>query len=70
VDRAVRYDPAALAARERHYIEHTAPPLASLTASAARARAEGWRMHSIAAGHDAMLADPRATADLIHRIAC
>ena len=69
VDQPVRYDPSALAVHERHYIAHTAPPLASLAASAARARAQGWRMHSIATGHDAMLADPRGTADLIHRIA-
>ncbi len=53
---------------ERRGIEHTDPSLASLASSAARARARGWRMNSIATGHDAMPGDPRGTADLIHRI--
>ena len=61
----VSYDAGALAALSRTYIEHTAPGLPALDVSIERARADGWRMLSIAAGHDFMLERPEETADLL-----
>ena len=69
VEEAVHYDPAPLAALPRHYIEHTAPTMASLGVSIERARAMGWTMHEIATGHDAMLAEPDGLAALLVSIA-
>lgn len=69
VEEPVMYDPAPLAALACHYVEHVTPPLASLDASAARARQRGWHMHRMRTGHDMMLADPEATARLLMEIA-
>lgn len=69
VEDVVSYDRARLDALPRDYVEHTAPPLASLGATVARARERGWRMHGIATGHDLMLQDPAGTARLLMEIA-
>jgi len=69
VEEPVMYDPAALAALPRDYVEHVSPGMASLDASAGRARDGGWRMHRMPTGHDMMLADPTATARLLVEIA-
>jgi hypothetical protein len=61
----VEFDPAVLASLPRSYIEHTAPPLPALEVSIARARAEGWQMHEIAACHDFMLEKPEETAAIL-----
>ena len=61
----VSYRREALDALPRAYIEHTDPPLPALVRSIDRARSGGWRMHSIAAGHDFMLERPSETADLL-----
>jgi pimeloyl-ACP methyl ester carboxylesterase len=61
----VDFDPRALAALPRTYIEHTAPSLPALEVSIERARAEGWQMHAIAACHDFMLEKPEETAQLL-----
>lgn len=61
----VSYDPRALGALPRVYVEHTAPPLPALEVSIARARDEGWSIRSISAGHDFMLERPVETADLL-----
>lgn len=61
----VSYDARDLAALPRTYISHTAPPLTALAESITRARDEGWRLRSIAAGHDFMLEKPLETADLL-----
>jgi len=65
VDDRVAYDRAVLDALPRDYVEHTAPPLASLAGTMERARVDGWRMHRIATGHDLMLEDPAGTARLL-----
>lgn len=69
VDDRVAYDRAVLDALPRDYVEHTAPPLASLAATVGRARDRGWRMHQVATGHDLMLEDPSGTARLLMEIA-
>lgn len=56
----VNFDPVPLASVARHYLEHTDPPLASLTLSIQRARESGWRMSTIRTGHDLMLTAPAA----------
>lgn len=66
---AVAFDPAPLAAVPRDYIEHTAPPLPSLDASRAAALAAGAALHTLATGHDMMLADPEGTAALLDSLA-
>jgi hypothetical protein len=66
---AVDYDPAPLAALPRTYIEHTAPPLASLAPSLETALADGFAHRTIDTGHDMMLADPEGTAALLAELA-
>ena len=61
----VDFDPRPLQALPKTYIEHTDPPLLSLNLSIERARAEGWRMRSIATGHDLMLTAPGRTAEAL-----
>ncbi len=65
----VVYDPAPLAAVPRTYVEHVAPPLASLAPSIALAREDGFVHRTIATGHDMMLADPPLTAGLLEELA-
>lgn len=62
---AVEFNPGPLAALPRTYVEHIAPPLPSLTASLEAALADGFSHRTIATGHDMMLADPQATAQLL-----
>lgn len=61
----VEFDPAPLAALPRTFVEHTDPPLPSLALSLERALADGFGHREIATGHDIMLADPHATAELL-----
>lgn len=61
----VKFDPAPLAALPRTFIEHTDPPLPSLAHSIETAIADGFDHREIATGHDMMLADPQATAELL-----
>ncbi|MBK1647181.1 alpha/beta hydrolase [Rhabdochromatium marinum] len=63
------FEPAALDALRRVYIEHTDPELPSLAMSVERALGGGWEIHRIRSGHDMMLADPESTASLLDRIA-
>jgi pimeloyl-ACP methyl ester carboxylesterase len=65
----VDYDPAPLGGLRKVYVEHTAPPMASLDRFAATARRDGWETHQLACGHDMMLVAPAATADLLGAIA-
>jgi pimeloyl-ACP methyl ester carboxylesterase len=65
----VEYDAATLAALRQVYVHHSAPPLASLDASYARARLAGWEIHDLACGHDCMVEAPAATAALLARVA-
>ena len=61
----VEYRADALADLPRTYIEHTDPPLASLSDSVERAGSTGWEMRNISCGHDLMLADPQGTVALL-----
>ncbi|MBU3667846.1 MAG: alpha/beta hydrolase [Rhodocyclaceae bacterium] len=63
------YNPQALNALRRIYIEHTNPPLESLRYSIDRSIADGFQHLTIATGHDMMLADPEGTAILLSKIA-
>src|SRR6056297_899424 len=47
------------------YVECVDPVYAPLASSRERARAWGWRVETLATGHDAMVSDPEATARLI-----
>lgn len=58
----VEFDPLPLRDLPRLYIEHTDPPLASLSGSIALARQLGWRHQRLPTGHDLMLTDPSGTA--------
>ena len=49
------------------YVHCAEPDYAPLRWSVARARAGGWRVETLRAGHDAMVAAPEATADLLER---
>ena len=61
----VDFDPRPLASLPRTYLEHTAPPLASLAQSIELADSDGWRHETIATGHDLMLTDPSGTARVL-----
>jgi pimeloyl-ACP methyl ester carboxylesterase len=65
----VEFDPAALDAARKVYVNHTNPPLASLQASFDLAAAAGWETHQLAHGHDLMLEAPEETAALLDAIA-
>ncbi|MEE4010882.1 alpha/beta fold hydrolase [Roseibium sp. FZY0029] len=52
-----------------HYIECTDPPYPPAKVALARAQAKGWPVSQIATGHDAMVSEPKALADLLEGIA-
>lgn len=66
---AAGFDPEILAQVRQAYVQHTAPPLASLAPSFELAVAAGWETHDLPCGHDMMLAAPAETAALLHTIA-
>lgn len=49
------------------YMRCTAPAYAALDWAFARAQAAGWRIETLATGHDCMVTAPLATADLLER---
>ena len=51
------------------YIVCTDPAYPPADGSHTAARTFGWRMHELATGHDAMVSAPRATADLLEKVA-
>lgn len=65
----VEFDPAALAATRKVYVNHTKPPLPSLQASFEFAARAGFQIHQLAYGHDLMLEAPEETATLLDAIA-
>ncbi|MGW6724005.1 alpha/beta fold hydrolase [Streptomyces sp. NPDC054995] len=65
---AVDFGPGPLAGLPTAYVQHTRPPLPSLELSSDRARAHGWDIHSVPAGHDMMLEAPETVARLLTRI--
>lgn len=66
---AIDFDPGPLDVVRKIYVNHTDPPLASLTGFFAAAESSGWETHQVAHGHDMMLAAPEETADLLESIA-
>ncbi|MET9772019.1 alpha/beta hydrolase [Streptomyces sp. NPDC006415] len=65
---AVDFGPGPLAGLPTAYVQHTRPPLPSLELALDRARAHGWDIHSVPAGHDMMLEAPETVARLLTRI--
>jgi pimeloyl-ACP methyl ester carboxylesterase len=65
----VEFDPVALDAARKVYVNHTKPTLASLQASFDLAVAAGWETHELGYGHDMMLEAPEVTAALLEAIA-
>jgi len=53
----------------KHYVAATRNTLPDSRRAVDLARAAGWTMHELDAGHDAMITAPRETADLLRRIA-
>lgn len=51
------------------YIACTDPAYPPAAGSHATAKRFGWRMHELATGHDAMVSAPKATADLLDKVA-
>ena len=51
------------------YITCTDPPYLPAKVALERARARGWPVSDIKAGHDAMVIAPQATADLLEKLA-
>lgn len=51
------------------YVVCTNPAYPALRSARERAGQWGWPIHELAAGHDAMLIAPAATAELVERIA-
>jgi pimeloyl-ACP methyl ester carboxylesterase len=66
---ATEFDPAPLGGIRTVCVAHTDPPLPSLQGSIDRALTAGWETHELRCGHDAMLAAPAETADLLEWIA-
>lgn len=53
----------------RTFIYCNQPPMGFFEPSAEKARAEGWRFHVLAVGHDSMITAPRELAGLLLEIA-
>jgi hypothetical protein len=49
----------------RTFVYCNRPAMGLFEASAAKARAAGWRYHELATGHDAMVTAPKEVADLL-----
>jgi hypothetical protein len=63
------FEPQRIAALPRTFIDCPMPALPTIDAARARVRAEpGWRVVTLATGHDAMVSAPRELADLL--LAC
>lgn len=63
------FDPARVAAVPRTFIDCTQPALATIAPSRVRVRSEpGWQVLELATGHDPMVSEPQALADLLLRI--
>lgn len=63
------FDAERVAAVPRTFIDCTQPALATIAPSRARVRSEpGWQVLEMATGHDPMVSEPQALADLLLRI--
>ncbi len=63
------FDPAALDSIRKVYINHSDPPLDSLTRFYVAAVEQGWEHYELPFGHDLMLAAPDETAALLAMVA-
>ncbi|MDM7950595.1 alpha/beta hydrolase [Hydrogenophaga sp.] len=62
----LHFDAAHLAALPRTFIDCTNPALPTIAASRIRVRQEpGWQVHEMKTGHDPMVSEPQALADLL-----
>jgi pimeloyl-ACP methyl ester carboxylesterase len=61
----VRVASAAAAALPRSFIYCSSPAMGQFEQFLPRVRAEGWRFHELATGHDAMVTTPRELADVL-----
>lgn len=69
-DEPLHFDPARRAALRRHFIDCTAPTLATIAESRARVRRQpGWQVHTLATGHDPMVSMPGELAALLLAVA-
>lgn len=60
------FDAARVAAVPRSFIDCTSPALATIAPSRQRVRSEpGWQVMELATGHDPMVSEPQALADLL-----
>lgn len=60
------FDAARVAAVPRTFIDCTSPALATIAPSRERVRSEpGWQVVALATGHDPMVSEPKALADLL-----
>ena len=62
----LHFDAARVAALPRTFIDCTNPTLPTIAASRIRVRQEpGWEVHEMRTGHDPMVSEPQALADLL-----
>ena len=62
----LHFDAARVAAVPRTFIDCTSPALATIAPSRQRVRSEpGWQVMELATGHDPMVSEPQALADLL-----
>ena len=60
------FDPAHIAALPRTFVDCTAPAYPTIAAARRRVRDEpGWNVMTLATGHDAMVSEPRALAQVV-----
>jgi pimeloyl-ACP methyl ester carboxylesterase len=66
----LHFDPAAVAALPRTFIDCIAPALPTIAVMRQRVRTEpGWVVHELATGHDPMVSAPQDLADLLQQAA-
>ena len=65
----LHFDATRVAALPRTFIDCTAPALPTIAASRVRVRSEpGWQVLEMKTGHDPMVSEPQALADLLLRV--
>ena len=68
-DEALDFDPRRVGGVPRTFVSCMAPALATIDASRTRVASEaGWRVVSLATGHDPMISAPDAVVDLLQRL--
>jgi pimeloyl-ACP methyl ester carboxylesterase len=68
-DEALHFDEERWSSLRRHFIDCTAPALATIAASRERVRSDAtWQVSTLATGHDPMISAPQELAALLGRI--